>query len=128
MKRKNKSEQSEKKRGKKSESKKEEERKPCNACKWYDWSTQRDFHRRVGSKDESGERIEIVEVRAVCRNPKARAYNRFVHATLTKRECPHFEEGRYEQPKKETEEKTKKESEPTSPNEYFGDVFERPPT
>ena len=77
-----------------------EEGKTCNECRWYDKSTERDFHRKVGARNEKGERSEIVEVRAVCRNPKAKAFNRLVHATLLKRECPQWEKGVYTAPEK----------------------------
>ena len=90
---------SEKKKGRK-------EGKTCNKCRWYDKSIERDFHRKVGPQNGKGERSEIVEVRAVCRNPKAKAFNRLVHATLLKRECPHWEKGVYKAP----EEPEKKES------------------
>jgi len=98
-------------------------RKPCNQCRWYDKSTEREFHRKVGKRNEKGERTEIVEIRAVCRCKKARAYGRLVHATLTKRSCPHWEPGVYVTPKKEEKVKEKAEektSEPTAPHEYFG--------
>lgn len=84
---------SEKKKGRK-------EGRTCNECRWYDKSTERDFHRKVGPRNKKGERSEIVEVRAVCRNPKAKAFNRLVHATLLKRECPHWEKGVYKAPEK----------------------------
>ena len=84
---------SEKKKGRR-------EGKPCNKCQWYDKSTERDFHRKVGPRNKQGERSEIVEVRAVCRNPKAKAFNRLVHATLLRRECPHWEKGAYKSPEK----------------------------
>jgi len=37
--------------------------KDCGHCKWYDVSTQRDFYRKVGPKDDKGVRTTI-KVRA----------------------------------------------------------------
>ena len=91
---------------KKTKQKGREEGKTCSKCRWYDKSTERDFHRKVGPHNGKGERSEIVEVRAVCRNPKAKAFNRLVHATLLKRECPHWEKGVYKAPEKPEKKKT----------------------
>lgn len=105
---------------------KEEKRKPCSQCKWYDHSSEREFHRRVGKRDEKGERIEIIEIRAVCRNPKARAYRHLVKSEYSKRQCPVWEFGKYEPPKKkETKEKKTEpdEEKMTSPAEYHGPVL-----
>lgn len=84
------------------------EGRTCNRCKFYDSETERDFRRKVGPKDESGQRAEIVEVRAVCRNPKANAFNHLVHATQLKRKCEFWKEGVYKKPEKETKKETTK--------------------
>ena len=111
-----------------------EKRKPCNLCRWYEHEKEREFHRRVGPKDEQGQRTEIIEIRSVCRNPNAKAYQHLVHATQTKRECPQIELGKYEAPKKEEKKpeelkelekmikktKTDTDDEKTSPDEYHG--------
>jgi len=100
---------------------KEKERKPCNECRYYDHSTERDFHRKVGPRNDKGERTEIIEIRAVCRNPKASAFKHLVHATLTRRECSYWKEGKYEPSKKETKTlKKENEEKKTAPSEYHG--------
>ena len=89
---------------------KEETAKICRHCRWYDMSRQRDFHRKVGKRNEKGERTEIVKVQAICRNKKVPAGGHLVKDT-SQREC--FKEGVYKS-KKDTDEKK------TSPEEYFG--------
>lgn len=69
----------------------------CDQCKWYDVSTQRDFHR-------DGIRKGLVEVRAVCRSPTARAKG---HLVKNDSDRPCFEEGVYVKPQK-PKKKTKK--------------------
>jgi len=69
----------------------------CDQCKWYDLSTQRDFHR-------DGIRKGLVEVRAICRSPTSKARNHLVKND-SEREC--FEEGKYVPPKKEPKEQEK---------------------
>ena len=94
-----------------------EERKEvhrCDQCRWYDFSTQREFHR-------DGIREGLVETRAVCRSPTSKARNHLVKNDSDKT-C--FEKGKYVPPKK-SEKKTKKsnskdEESMTSPQEYFG--------
>ena len=104
--------------------KKKEKRKTCDECEWYDWSTERDFNRKVGPVDEKiGERTEIVGLRALCRNPKAKSYQHLVKAEYSKRQCAFWERGKYKPPKQES--KPKKETKVNnekmaSPNEYFG--------
>ena len=89
-------------------------REPCGECRFYDWTTERQFHRKVGKVDEkTGERSLIIEPRAICRGPKARAKGHLVHRDQTKRPCEQWDGGKYEPPKKEDEEKT-------SPDEYHG--------
>lgn len=46
-------------------SKKEPQPHPCGECKWYDLSTQREFHR-------DGIRKGLVEIRAICRGEKSK--------------------------------------------------------
>jgi len=99
-------------KGKQSD-KKDVSRKPCGECRFYDWTTERQFHRKVGPADEkTGERTLIIEPRAVCRGSKARAKGHLVHRDQTKRPCEQWEAGKYEPPKEEEEK--------TSPEEYFG--------
>jgi hypothetical protein len=90
---------------KKSESKEKKEVHRCDACKWYDVSTQRDFFRKVGPRDKSGQRATIKEIRAVCRSPNSKAKGHLVKNDSNR---PCFEKGVY------VEEKM------TSPEEYFG--------
>jgi len=103
----------------KPESKKVEEKKEvhfCKVCKFYDWTTEREFHR-------DGIRKGLLEIRAVCRNPQARSYRHLVKAEYKKRQCAFWEEGRYKTPKKkETKEKKTEpdEEKMTSPAEYHG--------
>ena len=113
-----------------------ETRKPCGECRFYDWTTERQFHRKVGPVNEKGERSLIIEPRAVCRGPKARAKGHLVHRDQTKRPCEQWEAGKYEPPKKEEkpeelkelekminktkEKKTDTNEDKTSPDEYHG--------
>lgn len=90
---------------------KEEKRKPCNECVAYDWTSEREFHR-------DGIREGLVEIRGVCKNPKAPAYRHLVHATLTRRQCSYWEKGKYKPPRKET--KKESEEEKTAPSEHHG--------
>ena len=107
----------EKKRG----SKKKREVHRCDECKWYDVSTQRDFFRKVGPRDKSGQRTKIKEIRAVCRSPMSTAKGRLVKNDSDR---PCFEKGKYVHPeKKEKKRKKAKKNEGekmTSPEEYFG--------
>jgi hypothetical protein len=82
---------------KKIESKKEEmeEVRSCKDCKWYDKSSEREFHRKEGPKNEKGKRTEIIEIRAICRNKNAKAYNHLVMAEYAKRQCPVWQKGTY---------------------------------
>lgn len=81
----------------------------CKDCRGYDKSTERNFHRKVGPVDkETGERTMIVEVRAVCRNPKSKAHGHLVMAEYKKRQCLVWEEGKYKPPTKEAEKKSEK--------------------
>lgn len=92
-----------------------ETRKPCGKCRFYNWSTERQFHRKVGPKDEKmGERRLIIEPRAVCRSPTARAKGHLVHRDQTKRPCEYWKAGKYEPQKEE------KKKEPETPDEYYG--------
>ena len=96
-------------------------RKPCGECRFYDWTTERQFHRKVGPVNEEGERTLIIEPRAICRGPKARAKGHLVHRDQTKRPCEQWKSGKYEPPKEEEKEKpTKETKEPETPEEYFG--------
>ena len=103
----------------KGETKNKEEKKKlhfCKDCKFYDWTTEREFHR-------DGIRKGLFEIRAVCRNPKARSYRYLVKAEYSKRQCPVWEFGKYEPPKKkETKEKKTEpdEEKMTSPAGYHG--------
>ena len=90
---------------KKLESKEKKELHRCDECKWYDVSTQRDFFRKVGPRDKSGQRTKIKEIRAVCRSPTSKAKG---HLVKNDSDRPCFERGVY------AEEKM------TSPEEYFG--------
>jgi hypothetical protein len=97
------------------EQKKEEEKEQhfCKDCKSYDKSTEREFHRKVGPRNDKGERTEIVETRAVCMNPKASSYRHLVMAEYAKRQCPMWNEGIYEQPAKPEEKPTKETQKPS---------------
>ena len=88
----------------------------CKDCRFYDKSSERKFRRKVGPRNEKGERTEIVEIRAVCRNPKAKSYNRLVMAEYGKRQCPLWEKGVYERKEKRGREEKGK----TAPHEYHG--------
>jgi len=97
-------------REKKAESKKKKEVRRCDECKWYDVPTQRDFFRKVGPKDESGQRTTIKEVRAICRSPTSKAKG---HLVKNDSDRPCFKKGKYVSPekrKKETETKHSKNS------------------
>jgi hypothetical protein len=74
----------------------------CKDCRWYDKSSEREFHRKVGKKDESGKRTEIVELRAVCKNPEALSYRHLVMAQYSKRQCRAWEQGASNSPQRET--------------------------
>jgi hypothetical protein len=63
----------------------------CKECKWYDKSSEREFHRRVGKRDEQGKRTEIFEIRAICLNPKASSHNHLVMAANSERQCQVWE-------------------------------------
>jgi len=118
----------------KKDASKEQTREPCVKCRFYDWTTERQFHRKVGPVDEkTGERSLIIEPRAVCRGPKARAKGHLIHRDQTKRPCEQWEAGRYEPPKEEEKPeelkelekmikktKTDTDDEKTSPDEYHG--------
>ena len=69
----------------------------CNECKWYDFATQREFHR-------DGIRKGLVETRAVCRSPTSKSRNHLVKNDSDKT-C--FEKGKYVPPKKTKKEPTK---------------------
>ena len=71
----------------------------CDQCRWYDFSTQRDFRR-------DGIRKGLVETRAVCRSPASKSRNHLVKNDSDKT-C--FESGKYVPPKK-TKKETKKET------------------
>jgi len=81
----------EQEKSKKRKEGKKAEARFCKDCKFYDKSTEREFHRKVGKKDEHGKRAEIVEVRAICRNPKASSFGHLVMAEYSKRQCPVWE-------------------------------------
>ena len=106
---------------KKLESKEKKELHRCDECKWYDVSTQRDFFRKVGPRDKSGQRTKIKEIRAVCRSPISKAKG---HLVKNDSDRPCFEKGKYVHPeKKEKKRKKAKKNEGekmTSPEEYFG--------
>lgn len=110
-----KTEKTEEKRDVKDKEEKKEVHR-CDQCKWYDVSTQRDFHR-------DGIRKGLVEVRAVCRSPTSKARN---HLIKNDSDRPCFEEGVYVKPQKQKkkEQKTQKteskDEEKTSPSEYHG--------
>jgi|GEM_PF-5881982 len=63
----------------------------CQNCRFYDHSTEREFRRKVGPKNEKGERTEIVEIRAVCRNPKAKSFGHLVMSENKNRQCSGWE-------------------------------------
>ena len=103
---------------KKLESKEKKELHRCDECKWYDVSTQRDFFRKVGPRDESGQRTTIKEIRAVCRSPTSTAKGRLVKNDSDR---PCFEKGKYVPPEKKPKKAEKNDEEKmTSPEEYFG--------
>lgn len=70
------------------------EQSSCGYCKWYDHSTERDFHR-------DGIRKGLVEVRAICKASKEHSKT---SNYLVKKESvrPCFEAGTYVAPVKET--------------------------
>ena len=59
----------------------------CKDCKWYDKDSERQFHRNVGKKNGAGNRTEIIELRALCKNSKARSFHHLVMAEYSKRQC-----------------------------------------
>jgi hypothetical protein len=79
----------------------------CGECRWLDPSSRRDFFRKVGKKDESGQRTTIKEVRGKCTAPKehCKAGGHLVDVT-SKRSC--FEAGVFVAPVKEEPKKEKK--------------------
>ena len=84
---------------KKVESKKKEiEVQFCKDCKWYDKGSEREFHRKVGPKNDKGEGSEIMEIRAICRDKNAKAHNRLVMSEYSKHQCPVWEKGVYAKP------------------------------
>ena len=107
---------------KKPELKEKKELRRCNKCKWYDVSTQRDFFRRVGKRDESGQRTTIKEIRAVCRSSTSKAKG---HLVKNDSDRPCFEKGKYMPPEKPKKDQKNKEKEMTSPEEYFGTPEEK---
>ena len=107
---------------KKAESKEKKEVHRCDECKWYDVSTQRDFFRKVGPRDKSGQRTTIKEIRAICRSPKSKAKG---HLVKNDSDRPCFEKGKYVSPEKPKKDQKNKEKEMTSPEEYFGTPEER---
>jgi hypothetical protein len=72
-----------------------EKKGSCGECKWYDKSTERDFHR-------DGIRPGLVEVRAVCRNKDVKTFGHLVH---DKSQKPCFEPGVYVNPQTRKEPK-----------------------
>ena len=89
----------------------------CKDCKFYDKSAERDFHRKVGKKNEHGKRAEIVEVRAICRNPKASSFGHLVMAEYSKRQCPAWEKGVYKAQKSTESKEPKKNNGREKPNQ-----------
>ena len=84
------------------EDKKEEKKEKktfrfCKDCLWYDKSSEREFHRRVGPINKEGRRSEIIEIRAICRNKNAKSHNRLVLGKYKKRQCPNWQKGKYNQ-------------------------------
>jgi hypothetical protein len=67
------------------------EEKYCNRCRWYDKSKEREFHRKIGKKDEKGIRAEIIEVRSICTNEETTAFHHLVMAECLRRQCPQWE-------------------------------------
>ena len=99
--------------------KEEKELHFCKDCKFYDKGSEREFHRKVGPRNDKGERPVIVEIKAICRNEKARAGGHLVMAEYSKRQCPQWEQGVYEAPK------TEKPNMPTITDEMkIGDIIE----
>ena len=84
---------------KEDKAKKKEHR--CDECEFYDIGSQRDFFRKIGKRNEKGERTTIKEIRAKCVNPKATAYRHLVKADSINKPC--FKKLK------------------TSPSEYFGE-------
>jgi len=85
----------EQEKSKRSKEGKKTEARFCKDCRFYDKSKEREFHRKVGSKNDKGERSEIIETRAVCENSKASSYHHLVMAEYSKRQCPVWERGVY---------------------------------
>ena len=92
---------------KENKSKKKDNR--CDECRFYDIGTQRDFFRKIGKRNEKGERTKIKEIRAKCVNPKSTAYRHLVKADSINKPC--F---------KKLKSNKKADEEKTSPEEYFG--------
>lgn len=88
----------------------------CKDCRFYDKPSERKFRRKVGPRNKKGERTEIIELRAVCRNPKSKSYNRLVMAEYERRQCPVWEEGVYKPEGKNNRQDNAK----TAPHEYHG--------
>ena len=80
----------------------------CKDCRFYDKNTEREFHRKVGPKNDKGKSSEIIETRAVCESPKASSYHHLVMAEYSKRQCPVWERGVYVKPKKQQQQEHKK--------------------
>jgi hypothetical protein len=89
----------------------------CKDCRFYDKSTERDFRRKVGKKDEHGKNVEIVEVRAVCRNTKASSFGHLVMAEYSKRQCSVWEKGLYKVQKNSESREPKKNNGQEKPNQ-----------
>lgn len=89
----------------------------CKDCRFYDKSTERDFHRKVGKKDEHDKRTEIVEVRAICRNSKASSFGHLVMAEYSKRQCPVWEKGVYKAQKSGEPKEPKKDNSQEKPSQ-----------
>jgi hypothetical protein len=95
--------------------KKKEKSVQCKSCLFYDWATEREFHR-------NGIREGLVEIRGICRCEKVRSYNRLVMAKR-ERQCEGFKEGKYEHLKKRKEKNSRKKKVnqgKTAPHEYHG--------
>lgn len=63
----------------------------CKDCKHYDKKTEREFRRKVGKKNEKGDRTEIVELRAMCKNSRAKSFAHLVMAENSRRRCSSWE-------------------------------------
>lgn len=80
----------------------------CGQCRWLDPSSRRDFFRKVGKKDSSGQRTTIKEIRGKCTAPKehCKAGGHLVDVTSTR---PCFKRGTFVAPEKKEEQPVKKE-------------------